>query len=100
MVGAAVLGGLTVAVLTIWVLLLFHPGIVAWSCPAVVNTKSSVSHAISVCSSQHLLKMVWVLSCAGIVGAVASGIGTSMLLRHRARLLHNSAPPHAPTIFR
>lgn len=93
MVGAAVLGGISVAVLTGYALVFSHSNIVMWACPAN-------SHSFAVCDSQHLWKLVWVLSPAGIVGAIAGGIGTSLLLRHRMRLLDTSTRPLAPTISR
>ena len=91
-VGAAVLGGICVAALAGYVLFFTRSDIVLWACPSRIN-----SHSSAVCNSQHLLKMVWVLSCAGTVGVVASGIGASLLLRHRIRSLDSSTRPFAPT---
>ena len=93
MVGAAVLGGISVAVLARYVLAFSHSNIVIWACPGPAN-----SHSFAVCDSQHVLKMVWVLSCAAFVGAVASGIGTSLLLRYRMRSLDTSTRPLTPTL--
>jgi hypothetical protein len=90
-----VLAGITVAWLTNLVLFFTHPSIIEWACPGPVN-----SHAWAACDSPHVLKMVWVFACAGVVGAAAGAIGTTVLLRHRARLLDSSSPPLSPTFSR
>jgi hypothetical protein len=90
-----VLAGITVAWLTNLVLFLTHSNIIEWACPGPVN-----SHASAACDTPHVLKMVWVFSCAGVVGAAAGAIGTTMLLRHRARSLDSSSPPLASTFSR
>jgi len=86
-----VLGGITALVLTVYVIVLIGEShIFLGSC--------RIYPLPQVCSPTS--PWVWVIPCASVVGAAASAIGTSMLLRHRARLLHNSAPPIAPAISR
>jgi hypothetical protein len=87
-VGAKVLGGITALVLTLYVFVLTgHANILLSSCTGSRHP---------VCLPPDPWE--WVFPIAGFVGAAASAVGTSMLLRHRSRLLHNSAPPLAPTI--
>jgi len=97
-----VLGGITVAVLTLYVIVLSgesHIVLRHFFCSQSVYSTSGVTHVgPQVCPPSSPWE--WVFPCAGVVGAVASGIGTSMLLRHHARKLDSSSPPLAPAISR
>lgn len=83
MFGAAVLGGITALVLTAFVLALLHSSIIFSSCTTTTSSPP-------VCTPQS---WKWVLSGAGVVGAAVGGIGTFLVIRHRARSHDRAAPP-------
>jgi len=86
-VGAAVLGGITAVVLTFWVVVFSgHMYILEGSCTISRHP---------VCTPPNPWE--WVFPFAGVVGAIAGGIGTSMELRRRSRSLDSSSPPLALT---
>jgi hypothetical protein len=85
-----VLGGITAMWITLWIIALSgHMYILEGSC-------TISRHPL--CTPPN--PWDWVLPFAGVVGALASSIGTSMLLRHRARFLDSSSLPLAPTVSR
>jgi hypothetical protein len=89
-IGAAMLGGITASVLTLYLIgLTGHSDILLGAC--------SVSRH-PVCTP--LNPWVWAIPVAGVVGAIAAGVGASVGLRRRARFLDSSSPPLAPTYFR
>jgi hypothetical protein len=97
--GAAVLGGITLAVLTLYIVGLSAEGNIVlrhFFCSQAVYSTPGGSHVGPlVCPPPSPWE--WVFPFAGVVGAVASAIGTSMLLRHRTRWLDSSSPPLVPT---
>ncbi len=100
MLGAAVLGGITALVLTLYVILLSGQGhILLGACTTSVSTAPGVSYTnTQVCTPPSPWE--WLFPCAAAVGATGGGIWTSLFLRHRIRPLDRAAPPLAPTIFR
>jgi hypothetical protein len=86
-IAVAVLGGITAAVLMLYIIgLTGHAHVLLGFCAA---------SRPQVCSRPNLWE--WLIPCAGVVGAIVAGAGTSMELRHWSRSLDSSSSALVPT---
>jgi hypothetical protein len=79
----AALCGFVTMVLTVVATFLLHS-------PALLSTCSSRLGGPQVCTPET---WKWLVLSAGVVGAVAGGVVTQLILRHQARALAKAAPP-------
>jgi hypothetical protein len=86
---AAIICGVVVLALTLWVTLIVAPDTVLGSC-----STTSVQSGPQVCTPES--PWAWLPFTVGLLGAAAAGIGTALLLRRRTISPGGARPPVVP----